>query len=561
MFFSSGKKQFLTGWRSVNSFYAHLQRGTRVVLLVAVVLALLCIIYLVQGLFNKQKASADLAKFYPAKCLGGWQYTAHAENVPDLDTVASIDDFNDINSAVLDNAMAQLYCSEFNGEDPIGTVPKKLTLRLSLGVKPKVVVEAPIETETSNPVSGEVPVITTDPASGSETPTTEVPGDTPVSSPNPGDNSQPVTEPSPAETPAPVESPVPAAEPAVAPVSEPVPSPAPVEAPAPAPAPSAEPTSLLPKTLLDQLFAWFTVGTARAQEASSSTPEEAVTEQAETPKIVPVLSEAEAPVLSGVEGEVPAATAEQASSSVETSPEASSTVPIEEVVTPEAPVMPSDALLEVSYTLDGQTWKSLGWVAESNWREASFDVPLEGISDWSNLDWLQVRFDRVASIDANQPVLYLDGMWLEAEYDSLDIEKNDIDIDQPDLKKDKALKQKVVNGFAVINVLRSETKKKELWYKKSERLTDYWKKIEVDDQNGYPVLLDLRSDVVFFVSYRQDRKMLASYNLLTGNSSLIDVVPGGLSNIGFEEMAEDGSGLELNNLYFIDDSDSYYFSK
>ena len=203
--------------------------------------------------------------------------------MPDLDSVASIDDFNDINSAVLDNAMAQLYCSEFNGEDPIGTVPKKLTLRLSLGVKPKIVVEAPVESGSASPVMIEEPVV--DGGTGS-TPSETPASDTPVSSPS----EQPAVdspEPAPTETPATSPS---------EPVSE-VPAAAPVEAPAPAPSP--EPTSLVPRSFLDNLFAWFTVGTARAQEAVSleeavsPAPAEVAPESPVSPEIVPVLSEAE----------------------------------------------------------------------------------------------------------------------------------------------------------------------------------------------------------------------------------------------------------------------------
>ncbi len=539
-------------------------------------LVLLTGIYLLQGLFNEKKASADLAKFYPAKCLGGWQYTAHAENVPDLSPVASIDDFNDINSAVLDNAMAQMYCSGFNGENPIGTVPKKLTLRLSLGVKPKIVVEAPVEAGNSAPSVIEEPVINTEPGSGSETPTTEVLGDTPVSSPNPSDGSGS----SPVETPAPAESPAPVAEPAVAPAAEP--SPASVEAPAPAPAPSAEPTGLLPKTFVDKLFAWFTVGTARAQEAVSSeetvspAPVEVVPEIPVSPEIVPVLSgvetpvlsEAEAPVLSPVEGEVPVVTAEQASSSVETSPEASSTVPIDEVVTPEAPVMPSDALLEVSYTLDGQTWKSLGWVAESNWRKASFDVPLEGISDWSNLDWLQVRFDRVVSIDANQPIFYLDGMWLEGEYESAIKEMVDPGTDQPDLLNDEILKKKIGKGFVAVNVVREKTGEQELWYGSTTGINSsdpfaavsLWKKIELNDGEKKPLLLDARSGTMFWVVDNKNSKRLYNRDFKTGNSSAVDSNDDGSAEMSFDEDAYDGSGMHLMHLYFTSDKD-YRFAQ
>lgn len=567
MLFNSGKKQFLAGWRGVSLFYTHLQRGTRMVLIAVVLLLVLVIIYFLQGLFNKQKASADLAKFYPVKCLGGWQYTAHAENVPDLSPVASIDDFNDINSAVLDNAMAQLYCSNFNGEDPIGTVPKKLTLRLSLGVKPKIVVEAPVESGSASPVMIEEPVVDGGTGSApSETPA----GDTPVSSPA----EQPAVdspEPAPTETPATSPS---------EPVSE-VPAAAPVEAPAPAPSP--EPTSLVPRSFLDNLFAWFTIGTVRAQEAASPevtvspAPVEVAPESPVSPEIMPVLSGvevpvlSEAPVLSPVEGEVSIPIDDQASSTAETGSESPATTTIEGVgleaagVTPEVPVMPSDALLEVSYTLDGQTWKSLGWVAESNWREASFDVPLEGISDWSNLDWLQVRFDRVVSIDANQPIFYLDGMWLEGEYDSLETEEMaaELDIEQPDLKKDKILKQKISADYAVINVVREKTDQYEIWYRPVVKsgANEYWRKLQIEGDAGSQALLDLRSGKVFWVSDREGKRMLCRYDLQTGDSHMMDVTVGGLSSMGFDEEAEDGSGMQLIYLYFVDDNNSYYFSK
>ena len=550
MLFNSGKKQFLAGWRGVSLFYTHLQRGTRIVVVVVGCLVLLTGIYLLQGLFNEKKASADLAKFYPAKCLGGWQYTAHAENVPDLSPVASIDDFNDINSAVLDNAMAQMYCSGFNGENPIGTVPKKLTLRLSLGVKSKIIVEAPIDAEAASPVMTEEPVV--DGGSGSTS--TENPGsETPTTDQAPAEPTVDASEPAPVDAlpSVPVEAPVTEA-PAAAPVETQA-----APAPEPAVAPSAEPTSWLPESLLDEMVAWLVVGPARAEELGSSTPG--------------VMTGADEVVeASEVTESVPSAGETELSSSTDSGAEASSTVPIEEALVEEVvagPVMPADALLEVSYTLDGQTWKNLGWVAESAWREASFELPLEGISDWSNLDWLQVRFDRVATLNDNQPIFYLDGMWLEGEYDVLETDETavELDIDQPDLKKDKILKQKISEEFVVINVIREKTDKQELWYrlasKGSARSGEYWKKVQIESDLGEPTLLDSRSDMVFWLSESAGKKMLCRYDLKSGASHMMDVNTGGLSSMGFDEEAADGSGMQLIYLYFVDDNNSYYFSK
>jgi hypothetical protein len=70
MFFGAGKRQFLWGWRRINSFYWHLKKGTRVLLLLIAALVVLVIVYVVQSWWHKNKVSADVASFYPAKCLG-----------------------------------------------------------------------------------------------------------------------------------------------------------------------------------------------------------------------------------------------------------------------------------------------------------------------------------------------------------------------------------------------------------------------------------------------------------------------------------------------------------
>jgi hypothetical protein len=75
----------------------------------------------------------------------------------------------------------------------------------------------------------------------------------------------------------------------------------------------------------------------------------------------------------------------------------------------------ADAFMQVEYTLDGTTWKSLGVVGRSEWARASFDIPLEG---WENLDNLQIALKALPTFDT-PPVVYLDAMSIDVEYTDL----------------------------------------------------------------------------------------------------------------------------------------------
>ncbi len=79
---------------------------------------------------------------------------------------------------------------------------------------------------------------------------------------------------------------------------------------------------------------------------------------------------------------------------------------------------PADAFMQVEYTLDGTTWKSLGVVGRSEWARASFDIPLEG---WENLDNLQVALKALPTFDT-PPVVYLDAMSIDVEYTDMAVE-------------------------------------------------------------------------------------------------------------------------------------------
>ena len=65
--------------------------------------------------------------------------------------------------------------------------------------------------------------------------------------------------------------------------------------------------------------------------------------------------------------------------------------------------------LEVEYTFDSINWQHLGFVGVDNWRDTEFELP---VVEWNELEKLQVRIKNLPTID-EQPVVYLDSMWIE----------------------------------------------------------------------------------------------------------------------------------------------------
>ncbi len=83
-----------------------------------------------------------------------------------------------------------------------------------------------------------------------------------------------------------------------------------------------------------------------------------------------------------------------------------------------------DALLEVSYTLDGITWNTLGTVTRSNLTLSSFVIPIDSAPEWSDVARMQIRVRSLSTVSDNG-VLYLDGMSLVVEYEKSSQEVKD----------------------------------------------------------------------------------------------------------------------------------------
>lgn len=106
---------------------------------------ILLIILVGQSIFIK----AEVVKFYPKACLGGWENTTNAEGKPDLEEDASAEEFSEKNSAVLGNIVSQIFCSDFTGGVPEGSQMKSLLLKLSWA--PELGNSTPNEDATSTP--------------------------------------------------------------------------------------------------------------------------------------------------------------------------------------------------------------------------------------------------------------------------------------------------------------------------------------------------------------------------------------------------------------------------
>ncbi len=78
---------------------------------------------------NKTETYAQLAKFAPATCLGGWENPGLATMSEEVSFFSSL--YNEENSAVYKDNLSPLYCGGFVGSLPPETYHTRVTLRLS----------------------------------------------------------------------------------------------------------------------------------------------------------------------------------------------------------------------------------------------------------------------------------------------------------------------------------------------------------------------------------------------------------------------------------------------
>lgn len=326
----------------------------------------------------------QVVNFYPANCYGGWQNSQNAQGEPTANHENN-NGFDEINSAVLKNSIAPIFCEEFAGETIENADIKKFRLKFSLAFKEESDESIiPGSVDTNIPFQ-ETPIIIDGPGANSEEPSVE------ELTPVPSTESVPNTE----------SVPAPAAEPA------------------PSSAPAPGPESFF-RRIINSVFA----------QEETAPPENQSLEN----NPLPVLEEKEPLVETDLRIEE-TENNENVSSSPETivpeeidQSEVVEEIPAEEKTTEEFLVeketidssessfdvnSSSNAFLEVYYTLDGENWQSLGSIGRDNLQNISFEIPL---SYWEDIGNLQIKIDGLMAFDSH-PIIYLDSAWIEVEYE------------------------------------------------------------------------------------------------------------------------------------------------
>lgn len=370
---------------------------------------------------------ANIFNYYPSSCLGTWDNPQNAEGEPSLGPGAAPEAFNRENSAFYDGGGAkQIFCGGFKTEaDPSEKIFKKAVLKFSWAI---AVSPTPLPTEAGEaggassqtlqqsefenkildlPASASVIVIPDIPAAASESLENQ------PSNPEPTPEQIPLgPEPSPVMTEEPTPVPETSAEPTrIEPTpieSTPIPEPAPESVPSsePAPPPAESPTSFIKNRILSTIFSVEDEVSSPSLSSSqdNNLPTPSPTHSPSTyPSLFPSLTVA--PSFSPA-----ASAAEQTNQSLTGVASPSQTASLSQSL---------DNFLEISYSTDGQNWHLLALVSDRNFNNLELEIP---ITSWVELEKLQISIRGTASDTIKQ--VYLDGMWIEAQYEIQNEEKD-----------------------------------------------------------------------------------------------------------------------------------------
>ena len=317
-----------------------------------------------------QKAKADSLDAYPTVCLGGWQNPHNAAGAPGVQPRG--DSFSSANSAVLSGTSAQIFCGNFQSDDQ-SQPPSVVTLRFSWNVIFASQATSSVATDTDSQAWSSVldasnTVILTGATGQSGASASSVPPTIPAT---PTDNAVATTTSTDAGTQN--ETTVPSALTATSSIM--IPDVA-----------SSTPTSSAGATEQDGT-ASSSVQSATINSASSSS---SVPDQSQGP-----------------------ATSNQSSTSLwEMAFEKSFAMLISKTYADASDTSAGPAdFLDVSYSLDGQTWQDLGQVNADNWKNFSVTIP---VTSWDDINTLQIQLSPIPSVD--MPAIYLDSAWLHVDY-------------------------------------------------------------------------------------------------------------------------------------------------
>src|SRR3989344_4011199 len=389
-------------------------------------------------------AKADVAYFYPSRCLGDWQNSEFAAGGRDTGEDAGSDEFDDENSAVLTQSSGRIYCGQFQGSLPDKAIPTDIRVGVAFTYKERIVevevnAEAVTEegeldpeftaTSTASSTAEIIPEVSPEVTAEIEP---EVLGET-VEVETETETETVV------DTEIDVETESELVEPEVIPEPEVVPS------------PESEPTTWLflganiayaqeevVETVTEELIVDEVPVTTSTLEVATEIPEE-IKENTEIIEIVEAVDPVEKATTTE---EVEVVLVEEETKDVlpevlgeatttPTIPTATTTLATtteEIVVTGEIAVSegPHD-IVEILYTLDGENWVSIGLLNSSDTSDAILQIPIVDVSDLSRM---QISVQAVGATD-EMPDVYIDSIWAEVTFEEKEKEQK---IHQPPVR-------------------------------------------------------------------------------------------------------------------------------
>lgn len=305
--------------------------------------------------FHAFVSRASIYNLYPSTCLGGWENTHLASGEPEAFEGAGAPAFTETNSARFDGSThAQIYCGGFSGDVLENTVPKKILVKFSWAIEyPKLDIE---EFQDDDITTADLEQIEKSPEINNQDTSAE-PADQPLTELN---VNLEIIESETPEPPMIIESESESESPLI---EEEIVQPEVV-------LPESSPEQPLQEPTVS-IFNLFTT-IAHAQETDDITmlSADAISEIAST-------------------------TMGFATSTSES----------------------AYGLVEVVYTFDGVEWESLGYVEKDEFGDKYFEIPIEEASDWENISKIQIGVQSVPVVDGVAPIIYLDSVWIEAEYE------------------------------------------------------------------------------------------------------------------------------------------------
>jgi hypothetical protein len=512
------------------------------------VVAIVTVLLMIVGSALSPKGTAEVATFYPTACLGGWSNPNNAEGEPQTKSNTDESSFSKDNSAFLPtNTKADIYCGNFIGQIEQNTKPTKILVSLSMSKGADIILEQKIIGDSFASSSSQIldSTSTVDisftlasstegvSSTSSQIESTSTDSDSIIDKVGNvidtlfGGDTSTTTETVPVESSKslPVEQ-VPEVQPQTAPV-EPVPSQEPA------------PTSMLDKTV-NTLFSFFfqnvfaaetinTVDSPVEESLTATTSEASQAEDSSTKQV---------------------ADTSFSSTTASSTSEATSTS-LSSEVTPGISLNGNTEddsqsnFLDILYTFDGVTWKSLGKVNEESIQYRTFEIPVTASTSWSDLGQLQIKVQRIDRVDLT-PTMYLDAIKVEVLYETPVIHPH------PDFARDTILQDKNDDNIRVINIINSDTNANEIWYTTINDQGEYgiapgsWVEVKSDQTNFPYKLIDIYGQNIFLEDSAQ--KMLWVKNLLKETNDGTGLVMGGTTTAQFTKSNGEEWVFEYNNV-------------